>query len=137
MNARCRLPDRCLFLGRARLFPEWIRVTGWTWTGRYDRQIPLAEMRSVAWFAGPGRQNGLVFEMRDDSRIPLLLNGSLLWKFALERHLQQKRSFTVNRLFEIRRTGDEIRTMRPDRGPSGDGRAAPGAPVIRRIAGNG
>lgn len=116
LDTRCRFPDRRLFLGRARLSPDAIRITGWTWRGRYDRRIRLAEVTSIAWFAGADWQSGLVFEMQSGEQVALLLRGSMLWKMALERRPLRKRAFTIHRLVEAM----PLRAVAPF---TGDGRA--------------
>ena len=80
---RCSLPDRTLWFGRARLFEDRVHVTGWTWRGRYQREIPVAEIDEVEWQPRPAKPN-LILYLDDGDVFQLRLRkGAGLWNAKL------------------------------------------------------
>ena len=50
LSSRLNLPDRNLFLGRARLFADQIELSGWSLKGRIHRVIEIGGIRKVEWY---------------------------------------------------------------------------------------
>lgn len=75
---RCTVPDRTLWFGEASLYEDRITVQGWTWRGRYQREIAIDRIDEVDWRPGPNKPN-LILRLDDgrDVRIRLQKGGGL------------------------------------------------------------
>ncbi|WP_457651147.1 hypothetical protein [Rhodocaloribacter sp.] len=87
----CRPWNFRLFLGRARLSPEEIVITGWRRRGRYRRRIRLDELVGVTWHPGRKERRGITLYFRNGDECTLLLKGAALWRLALDRLLARGR----------------------------------------------
>ena len=86
----CRPWNFRLFLGRARLSPEGVVITGWRRRGRYRRRIRLDELAGVTWHPGRKEWRGITLYFRDGGEFTLLLIGAALWRLALDRMLARE-----------------------------------------------
>jgi len=85
----CTLPDRSLWFGQASLYDEHIVIEGWTWRGRYRREIPIRRIESVNWrsrLQGPN----LELTLCDGATVAVRLQkGVGLWNAKLHALLGQ------------------------------------------------
>lgn len=80
---RCDLSTRTLWLGRALLYEDRVRIQGWTWDGRYRRTIPLERVREVEWRPVPEGVN-LILHLDEGRSVPLSFpQGAGLWNAKL------------------------------------------------------
>ncbi len=68
-----------LLWGRVRLGPDGLSLTGWTWRGRYRRQIPFDRILHVDARA----DDELVLWLFNGEALRLRINRSAAWKAAL------------------------------------------------------
>lgn len=86
---RCSLPHRTLWFGRAALYEDHIHIRGWTWQGRYQREVLVEDIEEVEWRPQPERPN-LYLHLTDGKTIPLRLRkGAGLWNAKLHDLLDQ------------------------------------------------
>lgn len=79
----CRLPDRSLWFGKAKLLEDEIVVTGWEWTGHFERRLSLEKIESAQWF--PREEYNLLLRLHDGSRRVMdLKRGAGLWYWKLK-----------------------------------------------------
>lgn len=80
---RCTLPDRTLWFGQACLYEDRITIQGWTWQGRYQREIAIERINEVDWCPRPKGPN-LILDL-DDGRVVRirLRKGGGLWNAKL------------------------------------------------------
>lgn len=89
LSNRCRLPQRSLWFGRALLYEDRVRIQGWTWVGRYEREISLVRIDRVQWWAVINDVNFLM-HLEDGSAVPLqLMKGAGTWNVKLHKMLGQ------------------------------------------------
>jgi hypothetical protein len=85
----CTLPNRSLWFGHASLYEEHIVIEGWTWQGRYRREVLVRRIESVNWrsrLQGPN----LELTLDDGSRVSFRLQrGVGLWNAKLHALLGQ------------------------------------------------
>ncbi|MDX1547250.1 MAG: hypothetical protein R3247_09695 [Rhodothermales bacterium] len=81
-----RYPGRRWFIGRARLYADHLALAGWSWRGREAQRIPLRDVDEVKWY----RTGRLVLRLRDGHAVSIEIDGSGLWKFALEEALGRR-----------------------------------------------
>ncbi len=89
--SRCWFYNARLFLGRARLSPDGIVITGWRRRGWYRRRISLDELEGVTWHPGRKERRGITLYFRNGAECTLLLEGAALWRLALDRLLARGR----------------------------------------------
>ncbi|GEM_PF-2441598 len=86
---RCTLPNRSLWFGRAALYEDRITIEGWTWQGRYQREIAVDRIEDVDWRPQPSGPN-LTLTLEDGSTVRLRLEkGGGLWNAKLHDLLGQ------------------------------------------------
>jgi hypothetical protein len=86
---RCTLPNRTLWFGRATLHEQHVRIRGWTWRGRYRKEIAVDEIAEVDWRPRPERAN-LILHLKDERTFRLRLRkGAGLWNAKLHDLLGQ------------------------------------------------
>lgn len=86
---RCTLSDRTLWFGRAALYEDFVQIWGWTWRGRYRKEIEVDEIDKVDWRPRPGGSN-LILHLEDESIFPIRLRkGAGLWNAKLHDLLGQ------------------------------------------------
>ena len=95
LASRFRYADVPLFRGRARLYATHLDLTGWSWQGRHHRRLALDDLAAVAWW----RSGHLSLRLTSGEHVELLIEGSGLWKYALEDALG-KRFLVCERLPE-------------------------------------
>lgn len=79
----CQVPGRSLWFGRAKLFDDVIVLSGWEWTGRYERRIPIRKVENAGWY--PREQYNLILRLEDDSRRVLdLTRHAGVWYWELK-----------------------------------------------------
>ncbi len=93
LKSRCRYPELRWSIGTARLFPEWIQLTGWHAGGRYRRQILVSEIEAVVWQMTPPGAANLFILLCNGEQVCIRVRGAAIWKFALDGklHRQSKR----------------------------------------------
>lgn len=80
---RCSLPDRTLWFGRASLYEDRITLQGWTWRGRYRREVSVDRIEEVDWRPRPDGPN-LMLDLDDGTRLRIRLHkGGGLWNAKL------------------------------------------------------
>jgi hypothetical protein len=83
LSTRCTIPGLSLWFGKAQLFDDRVRLTGWTWSGRYERVIPLQHIDRVKWWAVMEDVNFLL-HLRDGSAVPLYLHRNAgTWNYEV------------------------------------------------------
>lgn len=97
---RCTLPNRTLWFGRASLYEDRVVLRGWTWRGRYHRQISLQRIKEVNWRPVPEGPN-LILELHNGSSVALRLQtGGGLWNAKLhdllDKPLLNRHSLSTN-----------------------------------------
>jgi len=86
---RCSLPHRTLWFGQASLYEDRIHIRGWTWQGRYQREVLVEDIEEVEWRPRPERPN-LFLHLEDGKTIPIRLHkGAGLWNAKLHDLLDQ------------------------------------------------
>lgn len=86
---RCSLPHRTLWFGEASLYEDRIHIQGWTWQGRYEREVVVEDIDEVEWRPQPTRPN-LLLHLEDGTTVPLRLRkGAGLWNAKLHDLLDQ------------------------------------------------
>lgn len=86
---RCSLPHRTLWFGEASLYEDRIHIHGWTWQGRYEREVVVEDIDEVEWRPQPERPN-LLLHLEDGTTVPLRLRkGAGLWNAKLHDLLDQ------------------------------------------------
>lgn len=80
---RCSLPNRILWFGKAVLYEDQVVVKGWTWRGRYRREIAIDDIDEVEWRPRPTKPN-LILHLDEGQVFPLRLReGAGLWNAKL------------------------------------------------------
>ena len=69
-----------LWWARAQLEPDHLALTGWTWRGRYRRQIPLAGILHV----DAKDDDALVLWLADGEALRLRVEQARRWKATLD-----------------------------------------------------
>jgi len=83
LSTRCTLPGRSLWFGRADLFRDRIRLTGWTWQGQFERVLPLERVEDLQWWAVTEDVN-LLLDVRGGREVPLQLHRDAgTWNYTL------------------------------------------------------
>lgn len=89
LSNRCCLPHRTLWFGRAYLYPDRVCVCGWTWRGRYRRDVPLERIEQVQWWAVIDDVN-ILLRLDTGRSVPLQLRkGAGTWNARLHDLLGQ------------------------------------------------
>lgn len=79
----CRLPERTLWFGRASLYEDRVTIRGWTWRGRFRRDIPIERIDDLNWRPVPDGPN-LVLHLHDGADVAFRLeSGAGLWNARL------------------------------------------------------
>jgi len=77
------LPDQTLWFGQAELYDTFIYVSGWTWTGRYERRIEVNDIEQAETWSRSGGANLVLYI--GNTREPLRLKtGIMLWHWKLK-----------------------------------------------------
>ena len=80
---RCTLPGQTLWFGRASLYEDRVTIEGWTWQGRFEREIAVDRIKKVDWRPRPEGPN-LILSLKDGSVEQLRLRkGGGLWNAKL------------------------------------------------------
>jgi len=80
---RCTLPDRTLWFGRASLYEDRICIRGWTWQGRYSREVAVEDIEKVDWRPKPTGPN-MFLHLEGGRTVRFRLRkGSGLWNAKL------------------------------------------------------
>lgn len=88
LSARFRFPDRTLWLGRAQLHYDRVELTGWSWSGRFARTIPLSDVEKVEWWTGSPSVN-FALHLEGGETVALHLKKAAgRWKFAVDSRLE-------------------------------------------------
>lgn len=81
----CSIFGQSLWWSRAQLYPTHIELSGWSWTGRTVRRIPLSTIRHVRWWGGKKDVN-LELTLEEDALVALYLEESAgTWHYTLRR----------------------------------------------------
>lgn len=80
---RCTLPGRTLWFGRASLYENRICIQGWTWQGRYQREVVVEDINDVDWRPRPSGPN-MTLHLDGDRVVRFRLRkGGGLWNAKL------------------------------------------------------
>ena len=79
-TSRFSFRDPLLLCARARLYPDWLDLTGWYWRGRYHRRVPLNHLLQVD-VTGSGH---LLLWLASGEAIRLRLADAAAWKEAID-----------------------------------------------------
>lgn len=90
LQSFCRIPGFRLLYSQVRLFPDWLVLSGWGFTGRYYRRIALADIDQVEWFEQVWGNSTLLVHIADDTRVRVRLRRAGLWKYAIEERLTSR-----------------------------------------------
>ncbi|MFB6229629.1 MAG: hypothetical protein ABEL04_00610 [Salinibacter sp.] len=83
LTSSVSLPGHTLWFGRAKLYDDHIRVTGWHWTGRHEKRIRLDNLTRVdTWSRADGPN--MVLRMNDAAEYLRLEKGIMLWYWKLK-----------------------------------------------------
>lgn len=83
LTSSVSLPGQTLWFGRAKLYDDHIRVTGWHWTGRHEKRIRLDNLTRVdTWSRADGPN--MVLRMNDAAEYLRLEKGIMLWYWKLK-----------------------------------------------------
>jgi hypothetical protein len=77
------LLDRTLWFGQAELHETHIHISGWHWTGRYERRIDLDEVQQAETWSRT-REANLVLRLDDGNAALRLDAGVMLWHWKLK-----------------------------------------------------
>lgn len=81
----CSILGLSLWRSRARLYPTHVELSGWSWTGRTVRRIPLDSIQQVRWWGGKCDVN-LELTLEDGRIVALYLQESAgTWNYTLRR----------------------------------------------------
>ena len=83
LSSPLRLSEPSLLRGRARLYRDHIVLAGWTWGGRFNRELPLTQVERVDWWTGDGPVN-FTIQLQDGELISCKIRGAGRWKFEVE-----------------------------------------------------
>lgn len=83
LESEVSLPDRTLWFGCAELSEQGIRITGWTWTGRYDEFIDLGEVNRIETWTRSEGANVLV-HTSGTTHLLRLKSGVMRWHWKLK-----------------------------------------------------
>lgn len=79
LSTRCRIPGRNLWFARASLYDDAVRITGWRWSGAYDRVVKLSRVERVQWWAVLDDVNFMI-HLDEGGVLPLqLYKGAGMW----------------------------------------------------------
>jgi hypothetical protein len=82
LSTRCTLPEFSLWFGRAQLFAECVRLSGWTWSGRFERDIQLGDIERVKWWAA--EDVNFLLHLDDGTVVPMRLHQNAgIWNYQL------------------------------------------------------
>lgn len=85
-----------LWRSRARLYPTHIELSGWTWTGRVVRRVPLSAIASVRWWGGKQDIN-LELTLANGGLVALYLEESAgTWNYTLRRLRMEMKEASAN-----------------------------------------
>lgn len=83
LSHACRVPQRTLWFGRAKLFEDRVCIQGWTWWGPYRNVILLERIDRVQWLAVVDDVN-FVLHLKNGRSVPFqLLRGAGSWNVKL------------------------------------------------------
>lgn len=82
VQARASADGPALFKARLTLFADRLSLSGWSWRGRYRRDVPLAKIAQVHASA-PDHLDVL---LSSGARLALTLNEAELWRQAILAH---------------------------------------------------
>lgn len=80
---RCSLPDRTLWFGRASLYETHIHIQGWTWQGRYEREVAVEDIDEIDWRPRPKGSNVALHLDTGEAVAFRLHTGAGLWNAKL------------------------------------------------------
>jgi len=81
----CSIFGQSLWWSRALLHPTHIELSGWSWTGRTVRRIPLSAIQHVRWWGGKEDIN-LELTLESGALVALYLEESAgTWNYTLRR----------------------------------------------------
>lgn len=84
LSSPVSLHDRTLLFGEMELHDEKIVISGWTWDGPYEKEIPI---RRITAFETWSNRKGTNFRLRIDGDVSIkgrIEKGLGLWQNALE-----------------------------------------------------
>lgn len=87
LKSFCRVSGIGLLYCRARLFPDWLVLTGWMWRGRYHQRISLSEISQVDRHPNSVPFPTLTITLRSGEIYTMRIRGAALWKYAIEERL--------------------------------------------------
>lgn len=83
-EGRCKLPDEGLFWASMQLFDDQLVLSGWTWSGQYERAISLQHVDEVRWINNPDVPGNLVLCLTSGEMITVAVKGAGMWKYAID-----------------------------------------------------
>ena len=81
-----RLPGQRIFWGRLHVYDDHIVFRGWTWRARFERVVPLAEIRAVDWWTG--QSPNFAVHLRNGRSFACDLTAAGWWALRLEGQLK-------------------------------------------------
>jgi hypothetical protein len=81
----CSMLGEPLWRSRARLYPTYIELSGWSWTGRTVYRLPIETIQHVRWWGGK-RDINLEITLASGKVVALYLEESAgTWNYTLRR----------------------------------------------------
>ncbi|WP_098062417.1 hypothetical protein [Longimonas halophila] len=81
----CSMLGEPLWRSRARLYPTYIELSGWSWTGRTVYRLPIETIQHVRWWGGK-RDINLEITLASGKIVALYLEESAgTWNYTLRR----------------------------------------------------
>lgn len=95
LSSPCSILGQSLWRPYAHLYPDYIELTGWRWTGRTTRRIALTRIEHIRWWGGK-RDVNFELTLHDGAFIALYLHQSAgTWNYTLRRLKKQERNENV------------------------------------------
>jgi hypothetical protein len=83
LSSDASLPEQTLWFGEAELHETCIVVSGWTWSGRYERRIDINDIEQAETWSRSGGAN-LVLHIDTNHELLRLKTGIMLWHWKLK-----------------------------------------------------
>ena len=84
LSSPCKHMRRTLWFGQIELFDDHITLSGWCWTGRYERRIDLSDLQLTLWWA-VGQGMNFKLQLESGKTYPLrITEGAGLWHWKLK-----------------------------------------------------
>lgn len=90
LSSNLSLTDRSLWFGTLELYPDFLSISGWQWTGPFERHIPIDDIKKIV--KGGGHEGPNLFIQTEDEILKCHVEGVGFWhqEFKSNDHIEFK-----------------------------------------------